>query len=59
MLFDEKITIGAIVTSKEGAKVNEVLAEELHKPVIEKFEKRKICLRFKDNIWTADLTKMK
>ena len=27
--------------------VNEKLAEELHKPVIKKFKKRKVCVRFK------------
>ena len=38
--------------------VNEQLLEELHKPGIKKFERRKICARFKDNIWTADLAEM-
>ena len=27
------------------------LAEELHKPVIKKFNKRKVYSQFKDNIW--------
>ena len=31
--------------------VNEQLAEELHKPVIEDFKRRKFYARFKDNIW--------
>ena len=31
------------------------LAEELHKPIITKFEKRKVHAAFKDNIWGADL----
>ena len=39
--------------------VNEQLAEELHKPVTKKFKSRKICARFKDNIWTADLADIK
>ena len=34
--------------------VNEQLAEELHKPVIKKFKRRKVYARFKDHIWTAD-----
>ena len=34
---------------------NEQLAEELHKPIIIKFNKIKIYLAFKDNIWGADL----
>ena len=37
---------------------NEQLAEELHKPVIKKFLKRKIYSLFKDNIWGADLADM-
>ena len=34
---------------------NQQLAEELHKPIIRKFEKRKVHAAFKDNIWDADL----
>ena len=37
---------------------NEQLAEELHKPVIRKFKKRKVHSVFKDNIWGADLEDM-
>ena len=33
---------------------NQQLAEELHKPIIKKFKKRKIHAAFKDNIWGAD-----
>ena len=32
-----------------------ILADELHKPVIKKFNKRKVNLQFKDNIWGVDL----
>ena len=39
-------------------KVNEKLAEELHKPVIKNFKRRKVYTRFKDNIWAADLAEM-
>ena len=35
------------------------LAEELHKPIIIKFKKRKVYSGFKDNIWGADLADMK
>ena len=35
--------------------MNEELAEELHKPVIKKFQKRRVYSRFRDNIWAADL----
>ena len=41
-----------------GASVNEELAQELHKPVIKKFKRRKVYTRFKDNIWAADLVDM-
>ena len=34
------------------------LTEELHKPIIRKFEKRKVHAAFKDNIWDADLADM-
>ena len=37
---------------------NEQLAEELHKPMIRKFKKRKVYSAFKDNIWGADLVDM-
>ena len=35
-----------------------ILADELHKPVIKKFNKRKVYSQFKDNIWGVDLTDM-
>ena len=34
---------------------NKEIAEELHKPIIIKFEKGKVYSSFKDNIWAADL----
>ena len=40
-----------IISSKE-------LSEELHKPIIRKFEKRKIHSPFIDNIWGGDLADM-
>ena len=33
-----------------GVRVNEKQAEELHKPVTKKFKRRKVFVRFKDNI---------
>ena len=40
---------------KSGSRyVNEVLAQELHKPVIKKFKRREVYARFQDNIWAAD-----
>ena len=35
-----------------------ILADELHKPVINKFNKRKVYSQFKDNIWGLDLADM-
>ena len=35
-----------------------ILADELHKPIIRKFNKRKVCSHFKDNIWGVDLADM-
>ena len=32
-----------------------ILADELHKPIINKFNKRKVYSQFKDNIWGVDL----
>ena len=41
-----------------GVSVNEQLAEELHKPAIKKFTRRKVYTRFRDNIWAADLAEI-
>ena len=35
-----------------------ILADELHKPIIKKFENRKVYSQFKDNIWGVDLADM-
>ena len=35
-----------------------ILADELHKPVIKKFNKRKVYSQLKDNIWGIDLADM-
>ena len=37
---------------------NQQLADELHKPIIKKFKKRKVYSSFKDNIWGVDLADM-
>ena len=37
---------------------NQQLVEELHKPIIRKFKKRKVYSTFKDNIWGVDLADM-
>ena len=50
----DKSTKGSGVT----ALTNQQLAEELHKPIIRKFKKRKVHSAFKDNIWGADSADM-
>ena len=42
-------------SSLERTENNKILAEELHKPVIKKFNKRKVYSQFRDNIWGVDL----
>ena len=37
---------------------NKILAEKLHKPVIKKFNKRKVYSQFRDNMWGVDLADM-
>ena len=44
--------------SKGGSILNEQLANELHKPIIKKFKKRKVNSSYKDNIWGVDLADM-
>ena len=39
-------------------KENIQLADELHKPIIRKFKKRKVHSSFRDNIWGIDLADM-
>ena len=57
--FDKKSKVsGAKHVNTKFAIQNQQLAEELHKPIIRKFEKRKVHTAFKDNIWSADLADM-
>ena len=49
--FDKKSTGSRVLSSS-------ILADELHKPIIKKFEKRKVYSQFKDNIWGVDLADM-
>ena len=53
--FDKKTTSAAI--KNEFISYKE-LAEELHKPIIGKFEKRKVHSPFIGNVWGVDLTDM-
>ena len=54
--FFEKNTSGETV--KDENITNKELAEELHKPTIRKFNKRKVHSPFVDNTWCADLADM-
>ena len=60
--FDKKTKGGGVTLSNKSAiksiPQNLQLAEELHKPIIRKFKKRKVYSAFKDNIWAADLAYM-
>ena len=53
----DKSVSGTGVANNE-IKQNLQLAEELHKPIIRKFKKRKVYSGFRDNIWGADLADM-
>ena len=53
-VFDKMSKGSGIVTNKP----NYQLANELHKPTIRKFEKRKIVSSFRDTIWGIDLANM-
>ena len=46
---------GVNTLAENEIKQNHQSAEELHKPIIKKFQKRTIYSGFKDNIWVADL----
>ena len=64
--FDSKVASPDKKSVGSGAKhvntkitpKNQQLAEELHKPIIRKFKKRKVYSTFKDNIWGVDLADM-
>ena len=53
--FDKKTSGG---TLKNEIISNKELAEELHKPIIRKFNKRKVHPPFIDTIWGAGLADM-
>ena len=56
--FDSKVASPDKKTTGSGDNENIKLANELHKPIIRKFDKRKIYSSFKDNIWGANLADM-
>ena len=53
--FDTKASSPDRKTVGSGINENIQLANELRKPIIKKFNKRKVYSSFKDNIWGADL----
>ena len=52
--FFDKKSSGSGLANKENIQ----LANEFHKPIIRKFNKRKVYTSFKDNIWGVDLADM-
>ena len=50
--FFDKKSMGSGINSSS------ILADELHEPVIKKFNKTKVYSQFKDNIWGVDLADM-
>ena len=61
--FDKKSTAEPSSLERTGSGIKKdttkssslILANELHKPIIKKSEKRKVYSQFKDNIWEVDL----
>ena len=53
--FDKKSTGSGINKVKSSSSK---LADELHKPIVKKCDKRKVYSQFKDNIWGVDLADM-
>ena len=68
MFFDKKSTAEPSSLERMGSgfkklknttkSSSSILADELHKPIIKKFDKRKVYSQFKDNIWGVDLADM-
>ena len=65
--FDKKFTVEPSALARTGsgfkklkntARNSSILADERHKPIIRKFNKRKVDSQFKDNIWGVDLADM-
>ena len=52
--LDKKSQGSGLASNKENVQ----LANKLHKPIIKKFNKRKVYSSFKDNIWDVDLADM-
>ena len=51
--------LNLLVNSPQNSLNNEILANELHKPIIKNFKRRKAYSLSKDNIWVVDLADMR
>ena len=57
--FDKKSMGSGFKKLKNTAESNySILVDELHEPIIRKFNKRKVYSQFKGNIWGVDLADM-
>ena len=56
--FFDKKSMGSGIKKDKTKSSSLILANELHKPIIKKFNKRKVYSQFKDNIWGVDLADM-
>ena len=56
--FDKKSTGSGFKKLKNTAQSSSILADERHKPITRKVNKRKVYSQFKDNIWGVDLADM-
>ena len=56
--FDKKSTGSGFKKLRNTARSSSILADELHKPIIRKFNERKVYSQFKDNIWGVNLADM-
>ena len=58
--FDKKSTAepSSIERTGSGIAISSILGDELHKPIINKFNEKKVYSQFKDNIWGVDLADM-
>ena len=56
--FDKKSVGSGMAEPSALARNSSILADELHQPIIRKFNKRKVYSQFKDNIWGVDLADM-
>ena len=56
--FFDKMSTRSGITRNTTKSSSSILADELHKPIIRKFNKRKVYSQFKDNIWRVDLADM-